>query len=250
MRSWSLFPLLAAAGLSLAGCQGLFTTSLASVLARKSLSVPDNLSTSQATQLAAEAKANADPALASALVDSLNLRIAESTNPSEREEFMAAAASAAVTASQAGGTLMTVFQDVTSGSAPSDSAISAVVQSIQDGATDSVVAALSYLQDVDTETAAAAGFGGTDYYVAAAVLAASILEDAGVDLAPTEDNQADIRAAIQAAATADTTGALQAQIDTALDLSQAGAALLTAQENPLAADLQAQFEAFFLTPAP
>jgi hypothetical protein len=160
----------------LAGCQQFFTSSLAKGLARDSLTLPSNLTASQATDLAAEAKANDDKKLASALVTNLVDKIANTTDPGTKAELQGAAATAAIVASGTSSSLTGVIADYTSGT-PVD--IVAVVQSIQAGGSGTgVVEALKYLDPATGLSAAQAkesGLGATDLAMAAVVIAAQQL---------------------------------------------------------------------------
>lgn len=175
-RSAGLVILLAA--LACAGCQQVFTTSLGASLARQELSLPATLTTAQAADLAAQAKANEDPKLASALVENLNARIA-GTVTADNAALAAAAASSAVVASGAAGVVMTALDSfVQSGTAPTGADLAALVTSIQAGATASVLTAISYLDTtggIADPSSVSATVSATDYAIAAVVLAASAL---------------------------------------------------------------------------
>jgi hypothetical protein len=163
----------------LSGCQQFFTTSLASGLARTSLNIPSNLSVSDATSLAAQAKANNDTKLATALVSSLETEIASTTDPNTKSSLEASAASAAIVASGVSSTLTSLISTYENGGTASASTLISIVQTIKSSTTPSMIQALSYL---DTSTLSStsssvqtAGLGATDYAVAAVVIAASVI---------------------------------------------------------------------------
>lgn len=173
---------IAASVIGLSSCQQLFTTSLASSLARESLAIPAKLSTSEAADLAAQAKANDDQKLATALVDSLVKQIASTSDAATKASLEASAASAAITASGAGSAFTTILGLAASGdsSAITPQVQSDLLASVQAGASDNVLTALAYLDGgVD---AASSGLGATEYLTAAMILAASVIP-AGADLA-------------------------------------------------------------------
>ncbi|MDA8425009.1 MAG: hypothetical protein M0Z80_02635 [Treponema sp.] len=178
----SAFAVLFFAALLLTGCQQLFTTSLAAAFARKSIPIPSNLSTSQASDLAAQAKSTQDTQLAAALVSSLNTEIAGTTDPATLASLKQSAAEAAVVASNAGGTVMTALSAFASGTTPSSSQISSIVTQLQAGTTASILTALAYLDPSTSNPAAVnvSAVNATDYVLAAAVIAASALPP-GVD---------------------------------------------------------------------
>jgi hypothetical protein len=171
--------IVAAAGLP--GCQQLFTTSLAESLARDKVTLPDTLTTTQATDLAAEAKANDDTKLATAVVDTL---VAQVTDPAAQTELAAAAASSAVTASGASAAVMDAFNTAMESGDMTSIDTAALLAAIQAGATDNVVEALTYLDPATgiADPAALTGtdLGATDYLIAAVVIASSALP-AGAD---------------------------------------------------------------------
>jgi len=157
----------------LSSCQQLFTTSLASGLARNSITIPSNLSTSEASNLAAQAKANNDTKLASALVSSLVTEIGNTTDPATKAGLEASAAGAAITASGVG----SVFTSLSSTDLSSITPASAqsLLATIQAGATPTVLTALSYLTPTTGLTTASSGLSSTDYLMAAVVVAANIV---------------------------------------------------------------------------
>lgn len=173
--------LLALAIYGLAGCQQFFTTSLASGLARTSLPIPSNLSTSQAADLAAQAQSN--PKLASALVASLVNQIGSTSDPAAKASLQASAASAAVAASGTTAPLISTLKDyIATNVAPSGPALQSLLATIQSGASGTgVVEALLYLDPspaaggLSADQAQAAGIGATDLAVAAVVIAASVI---------------------------------------------------------------------------
>jgi len=174
------FPFLAAAllTLGLAGCQQLFTTSLAKSLARDTLPMPSALTPSQASDLAAQAKANDDPRLAGALVSALVAQIKTTADPVVKAELQAAAASAAIVASGIGSAVTDILSSVAAdnGALPNEADMIALVAAIKAGASPDVVAALQYLDPGTTPgSTAAAGLGATDLAIAAIVVAAGSL---------------------------------------------------------------------------
>ena len=167
---------LAFSALLLSGCQQLFTTSLGSSLARTSYSIPTNLSTSQAADLAAQAKDDQDTKLASALLSSLNTEISNTSDPATKAALEQSAAEAAVVASGAGTSVMTALSDFSNGSLTS-SDVSSFVPQLQAGATSEVLQALAYLSPSASPQATVdtSAVNVTDYVLAAAVIAANAL---------------------------------------------------------------------------
>jgi hypothetical protein len=211
----------------LAGCQQLFTTSLGKALARDSLPVPKTLTTSQASDLVAQAKADNDTKLATTLVTNLVNQIATTTDATEKAELQASAATAAVTASGTSDALSGILSDYgDTGEIPTDSAtLTELLTTIQSGATASVVAALSYLDPgsggIDATQAEAAGLGATDLAIAAVVIAASAMP-AGVD--PTTVVITDLPAEDQA--TIEVAKSIIVQANTMVEAGSASADLL------------------------
>ena len=126
--------------------------------------------------MAAQAKASGDTKLANALVTSLVAQIATTTDPDTKAALEAAAASAAVTASGLSSTLSALItSSLTSGTAADASSILAEIKT---ATTPDILTALSYLNPatggLGTSTSA------TDYVIAAAVVAASVIP-AGTD---------------------------------------------------------------------
>ena len=187
-RSRAVFAIVILA-MSLAGCQQLFTTSLGSSLARANIVIAGNLSPSDAADLAAQAKANEDTKLATALIATLIPEIAATTDPVVKQELEASAASAAIVASGAGTDLTGLIDTLSSGSGSGvDSAtLTALMASIKAGATPDVIAALSYL---DPATGiidpAASGLSATDYAIAAIIVASSALPADPSSMTPAE----------------------------------------------------------------
>lgn len=161
----------------LEGCQQLFTTSLATALARSSIPIPSNLSTGQAADLAAQAKANQDTALATALVSSLVAEINSTTDPATKASLEASAASAAIVASGVGTSLTTLVNSYETTNTIDTSTLSSLLTTVQAGATPNVVTALSYIGNNPSFTAnpASSGLGATDLAIAAVVVAASVI---------------------------------------------------------------------------
>ncbi len=186
IRSGSRSPLgaliLAAAVLAtgLAGCQQLFTTSLASALARSSIPIPSNLTPSQAAALAAQAAANQDTKLAGALMASLETEIASTTDPGTKAALEGSAASAAIVASGVGTDVANLLSSLSAGSGNlgtiSQATITSLMAAITAGATPGVVTGLSYLDPATgSTTPATTGLTATDYAIAAIVVASSAL---------------------------------------------------------------------------
>lgn len=165
-----------------AGCQQIFTTSLATALARSSPSIPSNLSTSQASDLVAQAKSTQDTQLAAVLVSNLNAEIANTSDPATQASLKQSAAEAAVVASGAGSTVLSALSAFASGSTPSSSQISSIVSQLQAGTNSGILEALAYLDPTTTNPATVdtSVVNETDYVLAAAVIAASALPP-GVD---------------------------------------------------------------------
>jgi hypothetical protein len=161
---------------ALSGCQQLFTTSLAKSLARGSISLPSDLSPSQASDLAKQAKENGDTKLANALVSALVGEIATTTDPGTQVELEAAAASAAITASGLGSSLADFISTLSGGSASTIDTQSLIdlVAKVQSSSSVGVLTALDYLTQPSMSTTAS-GLSATDYVIAAAVVAASYI---------------------------------------------------------------------------
>ena len=170
----SLAPLAVVLAFGLEGCQQLFTTSLGKPFARSSISVPSNLTPDQAAALVAQAKANQDPTLASALVMSLLTQISTTTDPTAKAALESSAASAAIVASGVGSNLTSL---ISSGTVSTDPAtLTNLLASVQAGATPSVVAALSLLSNPAVlASPTSSGLGPTDLAIAAVVVAASVI---------------------------------------------------------------------------
>jgi hypothetical protein len=159
--------------LGLVGCQQFFTTSLASGLARSSIPIPANLSAAQAADLAAQAKANQDTKLATALMSSLVTQIG--TPSPAKVGLESSAAGAAIVASGVSSSLTDLIGNLT-GSGTVD--LAAMLATMQAGATGTVVTALSYLDPTVIADPAATGLGATDYAMAAMLIAASVIPPA------------------------------------------------------------------------
>jgi hypothetical protein len=168
-------PLYLIAGLclamSLAGCQQLFTFSLAGGLARDSIPLPAHLSAADAAELAAQAKANGDETLATALVENL-VGVIGATPTAGQTGLAASAAEAAVVASGTSSILMDILSG---GTVPTDPAsLTTLMDGIRAGGTTDIVTALTYLADPAVlADPAASGLNATDLLIAAAVIAAS-----------------------------------------------------------------------------
>jgi hypothetical protein len=162
------------AAVALSGCQQLFTTSLAAPLARDTVTLPKTLTAAEAADLAAQAKDEADPKLAAAVVETL---VDQITDPATQTELAAAAASAAVTASGAGAAAMEALGEaLNSGNLDNLDAV-ALLADIQAGATPDVIAALGFLDPdtgiVDPTALTGTDLSATDYLIAAIVIASS-----------------------------------------------------------------------------
>ena len=169
----SLAMLAAVLVIGLGGCQQLFTTSLGKSLAR-STSVPSNLTPDQAAALVAQATANQDPALATALVSSLLTQISTTTDPTTKAALESSAASAAIVASGIGSALTDLLASGTVSTDPAT--LTNLLATVQAGATPSVVTALSLLSDpAVVASPASSGLGTTDLVIAAVVVAASVI---------------------------------------------------------------------------
>jgi hypothetical protein len=156
----------------LAGCQQLFTTSLAKSLARNSISLPSDLSAGDAADLAKQAKENNDTKLANALVDNLVAQIGAPPDAAALAALGPSAASAAITASGMGSALTGMFSTLSGGNASGISSQSMIdlVTKVQASSSANVLTVLDYLS---TMSPAATGLSATDYVIAAAIVAAS-----------------------------------------------------------------------------
>lgn len=160
--------------LGLVGCQQLFTTSLGSSLARTKLTIPTTLTPAQAADLAAQAKDN--PALATALVSSLVVQIAATTDPATKTALQGSAASAAIVASGTSAALTGLITDFASGTPTDPTTLTSLLATIKAGGTPDVITALSYLNPATgIADPAASGLGATEYAIAAIVIAASVI---------------------------------------------------------------------------
>lgn len=164
----SVFALLAIP-LLLTGCQQLFTTSLASGLARDSYTIPANISNEDAAALLA------DPELTPAALTSL-LGVLNDQAEAGDSGAAALAAEAAVGASGVSGTLtQSLTSYISTGAAPDVSSLLSILES---GANAEVVEGLSRLGNKDVLDAA--DLSSTELVVAATLLAASALDDCGI----------------------------------------------------------------------
>lgn len=165
-----------AVALSLPGCQQLFTTSIAELLARDSVKLPSTLTLDQAVSLVEEANVNNDSALAGAVVDTL---VGQVTDPALEVELAAAAASAAITASGVSDALMDAVSEALSSGNMNNIDAAALLSQIQAGATPNVLEALAYLDPddgiADPNSVSETQLDATDYLIAAVVIAASAL---------------------------------------------------------------------------
>jgi hypothetical protein len=172
--------LAAALALGLAGCQKLFTTSLAKGLTRDGVSLPSELTVDQAADLVDEVRASGDVELAEELVSNLVDQVKDTKDPEEKQELEAAAAAAAVVACDVTDDLTSLFDSYSDDSTPGADELKKLAQAIKDKASDDILAACGYLDPttgvsdpskVDVELSA------TDYAVAAVILMASVLPD-------------------------------------------------------------------------
>jgi hypothetical protein len=172
--------LAAALALGLAGCQKLFTTSLAEGLARDGVSLPSELSVDQAADLVEEARASGDAELAGEIVSTLVDQVSGMKDSKEKQELQAAAAAAAVVACDVTDDLASLLDSYSDGSTPGADELMKLAGAIKDKASGDILAACGYLDPttgvsdpskVDVELSA------TDYAVAAVILMASVLPD-------------------------------------------------------------------------
>jgi hypothetical protein len=174
------------ATVALAGCQQLFTTSLAAPLARDEVTLPKTLTAAQAADLAAQAKAESDPKLAAAVVGKL---VDQVTDPATQPELAAAAASAAITASGASDALLSAVGEAMGGGDLEDLDAVGLLADIQAGITPDLLEALNYLADIGDPTAlTGTDLSATDYLLAAVVIAASAIP---ADADPTDSDVQD-----------------------------------------------------------
>jgi|GEM_PF-2485182 hypothetical protein len=176
---------------ALSGCQQLFTTSLATALARSSIPVPTNLTPSQAAALAAQAAANQDTTLAAALVSSLETEIAATTDPATKQALQASAAGSAVVASGVGAAVTSLLSSLSSNSGSlgtiSQATVTNLMASVTAGATPGVVAALSYLDPSSgIPGTPPSSLTATDYAIAAIVVASSALPPDPTTMTPAQ----------------------------------------------------------------
>jgi hypothetical protein len=167
-----------ALALGLSGCQKLFTTSLAEGLARDGATIPSDLSAEEAADLVDQIRETGDVQLASDLVEALVEEIADTTNPSKKEELQAAAAAAAVIACDATADLTSLINGYADGSTPSSQALVDLAASIKAKSSADIVTACAYLDPsigVSDPSAVSVELSATDYAVAAVVLMASVL---------------------------------------------------------------------------
>jgi hypothetical protein len=209
---------IAIASASLVGCQELFTTSLASSLARDSFVIPDTLTTDQAADLAAQAKANDDAKLAAALVASLLEQIEQTTDPAEKAKLEAIVAGAAVTASGASGAVTDIIAAATSEEGVTEAELTAFAEEVKAGASEEIVSALSYLDPETGLDPSESGLTATEYLIAAVVIASSVTvpEDgssySAEDTTKLESAERILEAAVELAGDDPTTAALIASL--------------------------------------
>lgn len=164
----SVFALLALP-LLLTGCQQLFSTSLASGLARDSYAIPANISNEDAAALLS------DPELSPAALASL-LAVLNDQAAAGDSGAAALAAEAAVGASGVSGT---VTEAITAALNTGTVDTASLVSALESGASAEVISGLSRLSD--PSVLAAADLSPTELVVAAALLAASALPDGVTD---------------------------------------------------------------------
>jgi len=187
-----LIPLCLLAATAGMGCQDLYTTSVGAFMAREEFSLPAALSVADAADIAAQAKENDDPALANALVQNLTTQVG-TTITATNTKMAALAAGSAVVASGSSGAVMTALDSfIETGSAPTGTALAAIVKTIQAGSSASVLNAVAYLDPGRTgggvdPAAASTTLGTTDYVLAAVILAASALPAGVTDPANMSD---------------------------------------------------------------
>ena len=172
--------LAAALALGLAGCQKLFTSSLAEGLARDGVSLPSELTVDQAADLVDQVRSSGDADLAGELVSTLVDQVNETTDPEEKQELEAAAAAAAVVACDVTDDLTSLFNSYSDGSTPGADELAALAQAIKGKASADILAACGYLDPttgVSDPSKVEVELSATDYAVAAVILMASVLPD-------------------------------------------------------------------------
>jgi hypothetical protein len=166
-----------ALALGLAGCQKLFTSSLAEGLARGGPSLPSDLTVDEAVDLVDQVRESGDVELAGELVSTLVDEIAETTNATKKQELEAAAAAAAIVACDATDDLVTLIDGYSEGSTPGSQALIDLAASIKGKASADIVTACSYLdpaKGVSDPSAVEVSISATEYAIAAVIIMASV----------------------------------------------------------------------------
>jgi hypothetical protein len=164
----------------LAGCQKIFSTSLAESLARGSTSLPSDLSVDDAVDLVGKVRTNGDVKLAGELVGTLVDEIAGTTNASKKQELEAAAAAAAIVASDVTSPITTLINSYSDNSIPSEQSLIELAQKIKNNSSSDIVTACSYLDPstgISDPSAQEVSLSATEYAIAAVIIMASILPD-------------------------------------------------------------------------
>jgi hypothetical protein len=160
--SWTA---LIALAIAVSGCQAFFSTSLASGLTRSSVTVPADISNSQAADLIASTD---DPAILAALLAVLNDQAAAGDAGAA-----ALAAEAAVGASGASDAIMEVILPAIAGTVPDAATIATLVGALVAGGSADVLTGLDGLSD--PAVLAASAMTPTELVVASLLLAASAM---------------------------------------------------------------------------
>ena len=163
----------------LAGCQKLFTSSLAESMARGSESLPSDLSVDEAVNLVDKVRTSGDVKLAGELVGTLVAEIPTTTDAGKKQELEAAAA-AAIVASDVTSSITTLVNSYADGTIPSDQTLVDLAKSIKDKSSSDIVTACSYLDPttgVGDPSAVQVSISATEYAIAAVIIMASVLPD-------------------------------------------------------------------------
>jgi hypothetical protein len=185
MRRAAFLAALFALALSLSGCQKLFTTSLASSLARPSAPIAADISAADAATLI-NSPSTSQEELAS-LLAALNTQ-AEASDAST--ETKALAAEAAIGASGVSETVTSTLSSVVSDpSSVGASTANSLIASLQGGATPQVVTALERLGDKETLDTAKESMSATELTVAAMILVADAVPAGTTDISTLSTEQ-------------------------------------------------------------
>ena len=160
----------------LAGCQKLFTSSLAESMARGSESLPSDLSVDEAVNLVDKVRTSGDVKLAGELVGTLVAEIPTTTDAGKKQELEAAA----IVASDVTSSITTLVNSYTDGTTPSDQTLVDLAKSIKDKSSSDIVTACSYLDPttgVSDPSAVQVSISATEYAIAAVIIMASVLPD-------------------------------------------------------------------------